>query len=64
VWIAQARNLRLSTGTFSGIRKYKVGALNDPMVIYPVHGGMEDWAYGASWSAPNLLLLYYSQAQS
>jgi len=28
---------------------YRVGACNDPNIIYPVGGGMEDWAYGASW---------------
>lgn len=28
---------------------YAHGACNDPKIIYPVHGGMEDWAYGASW---------------
>ena len=22
--------------------------------VYPVHGGMEDWAYAASWDAPRL----------
>jgi hypothetical protein len=29
---------------------YPAGRLND--VVYPVAGGMEDWAYGASWQ-PN-----------
>lgn len=29
--------------------RYAHGACNDPRIIYPVHGGMEDWAYGASW---------------
>ena len=28
---------------------YAHGPCNDPRIIYPVHGGMEDWAYGASW---------------
>ena len=28
---------------------YAVGPCNDPRIIYPVNGGMEDWAYGASW---------------
>jgi len=27
--------------------KYKVGTMTD--AIYAVQGGMEDWAYGASW---------------
>ena len=26
---------------------YKTGAMNP--LVYPVHGGMEDWAYGGSW---------------
>eukprot|EP00736_Rhodelphis_marinus_P004209 Rmarinus@m.7354 len=30
---------------------YRVGPLNDPSVIYPVAGGMEDWSYGASWDS-------------
>jgi hypothetical protein len=29
--------------------RYAAGPCNDPRIIYPVHGGMEDWAYGASW---------------
>ena len=29
--------------------KYLIGIINDPAVIYAVSGGMEDWAYGASW---------------
>lgn len=29
--------------------RYAAGPCNDPKIIYPVHGGMEDWAYGASW---------------
>lgn len=28
--------------------KYPVGDMGK--LVYPVHGGMEDWAYGASWS--------------
>jgi len=27
---------------------YKVGTMND--LVYPVRGGMEDWAYAASWA--------------
>lgn len=27
--------------------KVKVGTMND--VVYPVHGGLEDWAYGGGW---------------
>lgn len=29
-------------------KKYPVGTMG--ALVYPVHGGMEDWAYGASWS--------------
>jgi hypothetical protein len=29
-------------------RRYPVGTMGG--LVYPVHGGMEDWAYGASWS--------------
>lgn len=32
---------------FGGDGLYKLGEMND--VIYPVEGGMEDWAYGGSW---------------
>ncbi|EKX38094.1 hypothetical protein GUITHDRAFT_165327, partial [Guillardia theta CCMP2712] len=32
------------------MEKFRFGPLNDPRVIYPVGGGMEDWAYGASWA--------------
>ena len=32
------------------MKAYRHGALNDPKIIYPVGGGMEDWAYAASWS--------------
>mmetsp|Transcript_62860 Transcript_62860/g.147947 ORF Transcript_62860/g.147947 Transcript_62860/m.147947 type:complete len:498 (+) Transcript_62860:346-1839(+) len=41
-------HLQKYVGQFSGgERMYRIGALND--IIYRVHGGMEDWAYGASW---------------
>ena len=31
-------------------RLFRHGPLNDPAVIYPVGGGMEDWSYGGSWA--------------
>lgn len=46
------RSIATYVGRFGGIDKYLTGALNDPAVIYPVRGGMEDWAYGGSWSSP------------
>ena len=30
-----------------GIRSYRKSRMNS--IVYPVHGGMEDWAYAASW---------------
>mmetsp|Transcript_28576 Transcript_28576/g.44734 ORF Transcript_28576/g.44734 Transcript_28576/m.44734 type:complete len:537 (-) Transcript_28576:382-1992(-) len=44
-------NIRSFVGSYNSGKDgyYKVGALND--IIYPVHGGMEDWAYGASWES-------------
>ena len=41
-----ARRRRRSRGA------YAQGPMND--AVYPVHGGMEDWAYAASWDAPRL----------
>lgn len=35
------------TGAVSGNRLYPAATMND--LVYPVHGGMEDWGYGASW---------------
>ena len=32
---------------FLGISSYETGRMTD--VVYAVDGGMEDWAYGASW---------------
>lgn len=34
------------------IDKYKIGLLQD--IVYDVHGGFEDWAYGASWDVNNV----------
>ena len=36
-------------GTFATEMKYPYAPMND--IVYPVHGGMEDWAYASSWSA-------------
>ena len=36
----------------AGRGAYPQGPMND--AVYPVHGGMEDWAYAASWDAPRL----------
>jgi hypothetical protein len=34
-------------GPFGGT--YPYGRQNDPSIIYPVNGGMEDWGYASSW---------------
>jgi len=51
--------LRKFVGKFASgrgvVEEYNTGALNDPRVIYPVNGGMEDWAYGASWDNEGLV---------
>lgn len=33
--------------TIQEVQAYPYGTMND--IVYPVRGGMEDWAYGASW---------------
>jgi len=33
-------------------REYVLGSMGE--TVYPVHGGMEDWAYGASWSGDEI----------
>jgi len=35
------------SGGVAGNRNYPTATMND--LVYPVHGGMEDWGYGASW---------------
>ena len=37
-------------GAFDGGKPYRHSRMNS--IVYPVHGGMEDWAYAASWDAP------------
>eukprot|EP00948_MAST-09A_sp_MAST-9A-sp1_P000994 g994.t1 len=39
-------------GHFPGIPWYQFGPLTP--IVYPVSGGMEDWAYGASWWGSNV----------
>ena len=34
-------------GSFPRAAKYRYSRMNS--IVYPVHGGMEDWAYAASW---------------
>lgn len=46
---AVAMHMRDYAGAVTGAGHYLVGACNDPNIIYPVRGGMEDWAFGASW---------------
>lgn len=40
-------------GSFKGTRPYITGTMND--LVYDVQGGMEDWAYAASWD-PNRVI--------
>ncbi|KAH8078118.1 hypothetical protein JL720_9793 [Aureococcus anophagefferens] len=37
-------------GAFDGGKPYRHSRMNS--IVYPVHGGMEDWAYAASWDKP------------
>jgi len=39
-------------GSFPGVKNYDVGTMNDK--VYYVNGGMEDWAYAASWDHDNV----------
>lgn len=45
---ALGRRMSDYAGAAGGEAKYPVGTMGG--LVYPVHGGMEDWAYGASWS--------------
>ncbi len=40
-------------GTFSSEIKYPFDPMNE--IVYPVHGGMEDWAYAGSWDSPAIV---------
>jgi len=44
--IAYALRLHAGNGTRYGARPFDIGTMGD--TVYPVAGGMEDWAYGAS----------------
>jgi len=39
-------------GAFPGVKNYETGTMNDK--VYYVQGGMEDWAYAASWDKDNV----------
>tara|TARA_B100000524_G_scaffold56604_3_gene26337 strand:- start:1034 stop:2263 length:1230 start_codon:yes stop_codon:yes gene_type:complete len=45
--ISEAMSRFAGTGNVRGNRRYPTGPMND--AVYPVHGGMEDWGYAASW---------------
>jgi hypothetical protein len=34
-------------GTFKRAKAYRAKPINS--IVYPVYGGMEDWAYAAGW---------------
>jgi len=42
-----ANALSKYAGGFPGTPEYPIGRMND--IVYPVRGGMEDWAYASSW---------------
>jgi len=41
------QKMRLYADKFGSTQMYQQGRMND--IVYAVHGGMEDWAYAASW---------------
>ena len=45
--IANEMSRFAGTGRVPGQRLYPTSTMND--LVYPVHGGLEDWGYGASW---------------
>ena len=45
--IAEQMSRFAGTGNVAGQRLYPTSTMND--LVYPVHGGMEDWGYAASW---------------
>ena len=45
--IAQQMSRFSGSGNVRGNQPYRTSTMND--LVYPVHGGMEDWGYGASW---------------
>lgn len=40
-------------GYFDGTPLYKTGTMNE--LVYPVKGGMEDWAYAGSWDSSRVI---------
>lgn len=49
IMVALAERMREVAGKAGKFEpEYKVGTMGE--LVYPVHGGMEDWMYGASWS--------------
>lgn len=40
-------------GGWFGTRNYQYGPMND--LVYPVRGGMEDWAYAGSWDTDRVI---------
>ena len=45
--IASQMSRFAGSGNVRGNRPYPTSTMND--LVYPVHGGLEDWGYGASW---------------
>ncbi|KAJ1460305.1 hypothetical protein M885DRAFT_510142 [Pelagophyceae sp. CCMP2097] len=45
-----AEMLSAYAGRFGRVPNYASSRMNS--IVYPVHGGMEDWAYAASWDKP------------
>jgi predicted deacylase len=56
-----ARAMSQFSGSFPGTPVYPYGISN--MVVYPVRGGMEDWAYAGSWDKPRSKYSYVRQIQ-
>ena len=45
--VSMSGAMALVAGEGLGIRSYRKSRMNS--IVYPVHGGMVDWAYAASW---------------
>ena len=43
----------LYAGSWPGMEPYEVGKMNS--IVYPVKGGMEDWAYAGSWDTKRVI---------
>lgn len=48
-----ANGYRRIAGHFKGTPEYETGTMNG--AVYPVRGGMEDWAYAASWDSDRVV---------